>query len=701
MLRTIKWTIGVAIVDGLTLWVLAWLLSGFVLSGIVAAVAMALIGLAVGAVLLPLLHQTAARLHPALFPVLAFFVTGGMVGLTAWLVNLIDSDAVALEDFETALAVAILLTVANTVVSVLFGLDDSRMYDRFVTSQIRRSMTTGERSAVPGVVFIQLDGLAEPILRKAISDGHMPTVQRWLESGSHRLRGWEPDLSSQTAASQAGIMFGNNENIPAFRWWDKPEGKMMVAKRLSTARSIEERLSTGHGLLVGGASRWNLYSGDADDTLGTFSRLGGSSGGGRSSYYAYLSNPYSLARTVSLFIIDVVREWIEAFAQRAADVRPRIHRKIYQGFIRAGTTVVLQEAAMFMLTADMYRGVPVVYSTLFGYDEVAHYAGIDRKDSLKVLRSIDRMLAHLECVAAAAPRPYHLVILSDHGQSQGATFRQRYGQTLGELVDALCGAPRGVDLVESGTEGPAGIYSALAEASRRDSRLMRRVRRVVEIRTIDGEIIGSSREESSGTTEQEIEQRDAIVVASGNLALISFPRFGARMTLEQITSAYPGLISGLTDQEGIGFVMVRAEADGGVVIGPRGAIGLNTGQVTGENPLAPFGPNAARHLARTDSFINAPDILVMSQVDPATGEVAAFEELVGCHGGLGGPQTQPFVLYPASLPMDLDRPIIGAGELHFILKSWVPVSEMRPGAAEATESGRAVSPASGTTSLGC
>jgi hypothetical protein len=78
-------------------------------------------------------------------------------------------------------------------------------------------------------------------------------------------------------------------------------------------------------------------------------------------------------------------------------------------------------------------------------------------------------------------------------------------------------------------------------------------------------------------------------------------------------------------------------------------------------------------LKRTDGFPNAPDILVMSLYRPETGEVAAFEELVGSHGGLGGPQTHPFVLYPVMLPID-PGPIVGAAALHTQLKTWVRTS---------------------------
>ena len=59
-----------------------------------------------------------------------------------------------------------------------------------------------------------------------------------------------------------------------------------------------------------------------------------------------------------------------------------------------------------------------------------------------------------------------------------------------------------------------------------------------------------------------------------------------------------------------------------------------------------------------------------------------FEELVGCHGGLGGFQTHPFVLYPADLPLEPEREIIGAGDLNSVLRSWVRHLQPREAAVE-------------------
>jgi hypothetical protein len=352
------------------------------------------------------------------------------------------------------------------------------------------------------------------------------------------------------------------------------------------------------------------------------------------------------------------------------DVQPRIHRHFKYAFIRASTTTIMQEASTFMLISDMFRGVPAVYNTFFAYDEVAHHSGIDRPDAFKVLRTLDAVFATLEQAATMAPRPYHLVVLSDHGQSMGATFRQRYDMTLPDLVDQLIASDAPVQGFESVSEGTGNLNLALTEATRQGGWVGSSVTRLTRGHTSDQDVaLGSEEEMRERASVPEAAGSGAVVLASGNLGLISFPAWPERMTLEQITGAFPGLVPGLVAHDGIGFIMVRSERDGGVVIGRDGRYYLDSGRVEGTNPLAPFEPNAATHLKRTDGFRNAPDILVNSFIDPETGEVAAFEELVGCHGGLGGTQTQPFVLSPVALPLP-GEPIVGAAALHRVLKGW-------------------------------
>jgi uncharacterized membrane protein YvlD (DUF360 family) len=667
MNRFVRWALAVALTQTVLLLLLAWLLAGFNLSGVRAAfVSSVVISLAL-AVTWPFIYSLSARFHPLLFPLLTF----GLTGLVVYLVGQVDIAGLTIDSIWTGILVSLVLTMGYVIIGAFFSLGDDRAYDWFVVRPLKRSYAATPKSDVPGVLFLEIDGLAEPILRQALNQGDMPTLQRWLVNGTHRLLGWEPDLSSQTSASQAGILLGDNTDIPAFRWYDKPAGKLMVTSKLATTSEVEHRLSTSRGLLAdGGASRWNIFSGDAPDCLCTYSAVGDKKRILSRAYVAYFTSPYTFGRSLALFIGDVIRERRQARAQLRRNEFPRIERHFKYALIRASTTTLMQEASLFMLISDMFRGVPAVYTTFFAYDEVAHHSGIDRPDVFAVLRTIDAVFARLERVAAQAPRPYHFVVLSDHGQSMGATFKQRYGQTLSQLVADLLSPDHRVVGDEAAVEDAGYVSVALTEAARQDGRTNRLLKSALRGRMHDGEIDITSDTERQPQPGATTGAPNVVVLASGNLGLISFPDWKERMTYEQIVETYPDLLRGLVRHEGVGFVMVHSESDGGLVIGSKGLYYLDQGYAVGADPLTPFGPNAKRHLKRTDSFGNAPDFLINSLFDPTTGEVAAFEELVGCHGGLGGPQTRPFVLYPAAFTAP-ETPVVGAAALHVVLKGWL------------------------------
>ncbi len=142
-----------------------------------------------------------------------------------------------------------------------------------------------------------------------------------------------------------------------------------------------------------------------------------------------------------------------------------------------------------------------------------------------------------------------------------------------------------------------------------------------------------------------------------------------RLTLEEIDERHPKLIPALREHPHVGWLLVRSSEHGAVALGANGANYLDEDRVEGEDPLAIFPPNAARHLKRTDSFSNVGDIMVGSFYDPMRDEGCAFEELISFHGGLGGPQTRGFILHPVTLPVPADE-IIGAEEVHHVLDAW-------------------------------
>lgn len=351
----------------------------------------------------------------------------------------------------------------------------------------------------------------------------------------------------------------------------------------------------------------------------------------------------------------------------------KVHPHGYRGgtypLMRAFTTTLLREITFYTLIADMYRGTPAAYVTLVGYDEVAHHSGVRAPDALAVLRRIDQQFARLEKVLPTAPRPYHFIVLSDHGQSQGATFKQRYGVTLGDLVQRLMAPDQEVAELNYAAEQWGYLSAFLTETSRvGDTAVTRMTRSAIGDRTSDGMVdLGPGRAVMATTKGEELPE--VTVLASGNLGLIFFNELPGRQTDADILARYPEVLPGLTQHAGVGFVMVRSTAHGPVAIGRDGIHFLVEGRAEGTDPLAPYGPLAVRHLRRVDGFSNAPDILVNSMYDATTDEVCAFEELIGCHGGLGGLQMHPFLLAPVALPVPTE-PIIGAAAIYHVLKGW-------------------------------
>ncbi len=593
---------------------------------------------------------------------------------------------------EGALAFAIVNATIGWFVALR---DDDSYYAHLIRSLIRQAAPAHEVEG-PGVVFIQIDGLARPILLNQIRAGRVPTMARWLRSGSHRITPWTCRLPSQTSASQAGILFGTSDGIPAFRWYEKSSGRLLVSNRPADAAEIERRLSRGDGLLRGGASIGNLFSGDAAESILTMSRLSAAEaalGPARSWFYFFIS-PFALARAVLLTLGEAAKEVWQARRQAAAGIEPRIHRGGSYPLLRGVTNVLLRQVSVSLVAERMLRGVPVIYVDFTDYDEIAHHAGPERGEALDALDGVDHTIGALEQVAIDAPRPYRFVVLSDHGQSLGATFRQRYGQTLGGLLRDL--TDRAVDVrgATAAVETWGPVNALLSELTRTRGVSGRVVGRALRTRSRDGVVeLGPAEVEpvevGEATTDEpraaDGSADDIVVCASGNLALVYFVATPARLTLEALAARHPRLLAALAGHHGIGFIMLRSEGVGPIVVGPSGIRYLETDRIDGEDPLGPFGPSAADDLRRLDAMPNVGDLVVNSRLDTDTGEVAAFEELVGSHGGLGGWQTDAFVLLPAAWPtLGEDRPLVGAPAVHELLAAGLrgasePAGDVAPG----------------------
>ncbi|EXU61921.1 membrane protein, partial [Streptomyces sp. PRh5] len=599
----------------------------------------------------PLLVR-ALLLMPALVLGLLVFVLNGSMLLIALSVN---PDGRGAAEPETAVVVAAVMSAASSATSTFLTVRDDDAYRRRLARlAVRRRRRLGEDGGSdepPGTVFLQLDGVGHAVLREALREREnrppvMPTVAGWLQS-THKVTPWRTDWSSQTGASQLGILHGSNEDVPAFRWYEKKSGEVMVSNRPTSAAVLQRRAAAraGHdGLLtVDGASRGNLFTGGADQlalVLSVAARRG-KHNRSRSGYFAYFADPANATRTAVSFLAEVVREICQSTRAKLRRETPRVKRGGLYPFIRAFATVVERDVVVTAVMGDILSGRTAIYADLVAYDEVAHHSGPRSRDARQVLARLDRSIALIAKVAEHAPRDYRIVLLSDHGQSPGETFAGAYGLGLEDLVRAGCGLPvsRRAGRTPSGAEAREAGRAALHRPEKPG---------------VDGDGWCGGREAPAGAGgaggADDTAVSDPIVLASGNLGLISFPDVPGRMSREQIDARHPALLRTLADHPGVGFVLVRSEAHGAVVLGADGAEHrLDTGEVFGASPLTVFGPGAESAVRRTAHFRNTPDIMVNSAYHPARGTVHAFEGQIGSHGGLGGEQGHPFLLWPAEL----------------------------------------------------
>ncbi len=657
-------------VQASVLLVLAAVLPGLETLSFDAALLVAATMALINALLWPLVTRVALPLTIVTFGLASLVLSAGAVALAFYVID------GATPPFSSSLAIAFALAVISTLVAPLLDVGGDARQLRVVRRRARHARGRN-RSDVPGTILFEIDGLGEEVLREALRDGHVPTIARWLSEGSHRVLGWECDLSSQTGASQAGLLLGSNWDMPAFRWYEKESRRTIVSNHPADAAEIERRRSTGEGLLVGeGTSRGNMFSGDAPRCTATMSVIRDRTRSKAEDFFAYFADPYGFMRTIALSLADIAAELWAARRQRRSGA-PHVDRGKFYPLIRAAIAVVMRDLNVALLMADIVEGVPVSYATFVGYDEVAHHSGIREPDAFAVLQRHDRQLARLEYAVAQAPRPYHLVVLSDHGQTQGAPFRRRYGETLEQLVrDALAHgdvrAPVALD------EAWGDMGAVLADARQDSSVGGRALARATRGRATQGTVaLGPNREAlAEREAAAEAPEDEAIVLVSGGLGLVYLPLSAERLTLEQISEAHPRLIDALSAHPGIGFVMVRSHGEGALVIGAHGRRRLRDDTVQGEDPLAPFDDTAAAHLRRHDRFPHCPDILVNCMYDPVTDEVAPFEEFMGSHGGLGGPQTHPFAVIPAHWS-DPPAPIVGVEAMHAQLNDWLARAQAR------------------------
>jgi hypothetical protein len=526
---------------------------------------------------------------------------------------------------------------------------------------------------------VQIDGLAAPTLDHAVRAGLAPTLTRWLRDGTHRAEPWWAQVPSTTPASQAGLLHGASDEVPAFRWWDRDLGRLFVTNHPRDAAILERRLaarSQGAGLLAGGAVVSTMFAGDAATKLLVVSR--GSRGlGPGATFVEFCTSPFVLARALLLTVGELFKELYQGWQQTVRRVEPRVGRLGAYPALRAITNVLLRDLTTSLVAEQMVAGAPVIFVDFVDYDEIAHHAGPLRPESLRAIEGLDRVVGMLERFGRETPRAYDVVVLSDHGQSLGEPFAKTYGTTLESLVRSL-----------TGPSAPTGPSHERREEWRQVVGALRALGGTAR----DEDALGPERpapddpvaEPLAGPGAQPGADQALVVAASGNFAGVWVTDAAGPSSLGELAARWPDLVPGLAAHPGIGVVVGRDDDGSPVALGVRGVRRLATGEVEGVDPTAVFGPQAAADLLRAAGLASAADLLIISSVDDA-GLVHPFEGLVGSHGGLGGEQNRAVLVHPSSWPVDdalrsvvgTERMLVGADAVYHQLVTWLEAAGLR------------------------
>lgn len=652
--RVVTRLVAVWIIQALALWTIAQIVPGITIAstasnpGLIVAASVALVLGMINVLVRPILLLLTLPIDVRTLGLSTLLVNAAMLRLASELVTGFDVSG-----WTAGILGALVLTVVNTAFSSLASVDDDHTFFQGLVERLSRSpRVRGARQFERGIVMLEIDGLSYTRLTQAVERGYMPTLREMLREGSYTISCCDCGLPSQTSACQAGILFGDNYDIPAFRWYDKDQGKAIASNNFHDAAALNARYSKGKGLLRGGSSIVNMLSGDAAKALLTMGALLKEDpeelNRRADDLYLFFSTPSLFTRSVILSFCDMAVELFEGYRQRVLNFQPRIDR-LKKGYplLRAVANVFLRDLGSHMVMLDVLRGVPAIYMTWVGYDEVAHHAGPDTPDALSTLRAFDKEIRKVsEAIVSKAPRPYDLIVLADHGQAAGATFRQRYGQTLHKFIAGQVSSETSVGAVEALEVHGSYATTLLVELQNMEQRAVKdRIRRATVRRATD--VLSRRVGTLSATAEPDAH---ILVCPSGNWANIYVLQHRGKASLTEMNREHPGLVDALVAHPGIGFVVTYDDDSSPIVLGKTGARNLHTGDVTGADPLLPYGDPELRaaQVRRVAEFPHAGDLIVNSAVY-ADGSVAAFEELVGSHGGLGGEQTEAFIFHPVEM----------------------------------------------------
>jgi hypothetical protein len=572
-----------------------------------------------------------------------------------------------------------------------------RLYYRLKYFPFTRERKERRERTERGFIAIQIDALAHDDLVRAIERGYAPRLRRLIERDGWELRRFPAGLPSATPSAQAAIFFGTKQDIPAFRFYEKAERRLIIGSKPADVQQIRDRLPAS-GILDGGSGYVNIYDGGADRAIFTLAAKQPlpflqKMGGARVALLLLL-HPVRVLRMVVDSVIEYVRgEFVRLWGQMRGQYT---YYWWYIPLLHIGSNVVLRELQTMAVLLDIYTGVPAIYTTYNVYDEFAHHFGPGSRTAYSSIRGLDRRIGQIQRMLRRAPgRPYDIYILSDHGQTPSVPYRIRYGETLGDtivnaathgvLVMAGSGdyAPRHQEVMDFLLQEIEHVSAASSRPARRAGLgLGRWLRRQYSVFPLVAETV------------RESDDTRIVVTYSSSLAHVYWTEPEQPLGLDDIRADPDrrALYYFLVAHDGIGCVITRV-LDGAHVETLRGrALITPNGDMevlTGVDPLRDYAISTTerRAIAQLAAMRNAGDMILFGAYDAMDDLCVCFDDQVGAHGALGGRQGWPFLLTPRGL-VPRDYEISDPLDLHpLFLRYTRPAGQPAPAPAGHCEGG--------------
>ena len=312
----------------------------------------------------------------------------------------------------------------------------SRSY--WLTRMLRLPESIGHAMR-PGLLMVQVDGLSEAQLERALAQGEMPFLKRLLEREHYQVQPLYSGLPSGTPAVQAELFYGVRTAVPAFSFRDREHQRIVRMYEPGAAERVEARLrQLGEGLLAGGSAYADNFTGGADEAHFCPTSLGWGPGlrGARpgATLLLLVSHLYSVLRIIVLLLLETGLALVD-FVRGLSNGRDFL-RELKFVPTRVAICILMRELCVIGGKIDLHRGLPIIHINLLGYDEQAHRRGPESAFAHWTLKGIDDAIGRLWRAAHRAPlRHYEVWIYSDHGQHPARSYFGLQGYQFGEAVE--------------------------------------------------------------------------------------------------------------------------------------------------------------------------------------------------------------------------------------------------------------------------